>query len=219
MQKVEHIQTNIDHAEFLELGEKRLTGDGKRDMNRTNINDKYGVWLNNYEWDFFTTFTTRNSISLPSARRIMDDFATRMGCGGNRTEHMPDDYRHCRKTRLHNRTEYDYYGDKHVSHVNKCESDGVTRLFWAAEPFEVKEGEFSSSKIDPEYEHFEGRSNSTRYHMHGLFKTKYTFNDIRTFWNRKYGRIDLQNYDSGKKGSHYIAKYVTKEISDFDMRF
>lgn len=213
MDKVEHITTNLSHAEFLKFEEKKLIGDN--DMNETNINDKYGKWLDNYEWDYFTTFTTRKPITMSSARRLMEDYATRMGCSGDRYGYLPNEWKHCRKTKHHNRTEYEYFSDKYVPVVNECKSDGTTRLFWAAEPFEIKDGEFDSKAIDPEFEQFLGYRNSTRYHIHALFKTKYSFDNVRSYWNKKYGRIDLKNYDSGMSGAEYITKYVTKRISDY----
>lgn len=215
MGKIERQTINLPHSEFMELREKRLVGNN--DLNDTNVNDKYGKWLNNYDWDYFTTFTTRKSISMPSARRLMEDYAVQMGCSGKRYQTLPDEWRHCRKVKVHNKTQYEYYSDKSVPDVNECQSDGVTRLFWAAEPFEIKDGEFDCKAIDPEFEQFLGLRNSTRYHIHALFKTKYSFDDIRTYWNRKYGRIDLKNYDRDMSGAEYIAKYVTKEISDFDL--
>jgi hypothetical protein len=43
---------------------------------REKVQNSYGQWLGQYEWSYFCTFTTRYSLSLPSARRLMHRFWT-----------------------------------------------------------------------------------------------------------------------------------------------
>ena len=70
-------------------------------------------------------------------------------------------------------------------------------MFWAAEPFETREG----------------------HHLHALLSLhgdvdKY---HLWQYWHSRYGRNSILNYDSGKKGSEYLAKYVTKGFADWDI--
>jgi hypothetical protein len=39
--------------------------------NLGNKSNPYGDWLQNFEWTYWCTFTTRYTLSLPSARRLM----------------------------------------------------------------------------------------------------------------------------------------------------
>lgn len=39
--------------------------------NLRNNSNPYGEWLQNYEWSYWCTFTTRYSLTIPSARRLM----------------------------------------------------------------------------------------------------------------------------------------------------
>lgn len=39
---------------------------------KTSNTENYGNWLDNMEWDYFCTFTTDYTLSIPSARRAMD---------------------------------------------------------------------------------------------------------------------------------------------------
>ena len=41
---------------------------------RRKVQSTYGEWLNSYQWSYFCTFTTRYSLTLPSARRLMYRF-------------------------------------------------------------------------------------------------------------------------------------------------
>lgn len=75
------------------------------------------------------------------------------------------------------------------------EQDPARMLFWAIEPFELRDG----------------------CHYHLLLKTTVSSRKAWSWWFYNYGRNDLKNYDRDKKGSEYMAKYVTKQLSDFDM--
>ncbi len=44
---------------------------------KTNVQD-YGDWLNSLEWDYYCTFTTDYTLSLPSARRAMERLLSRL---------------------------------------------------------------------------------------------------------------------------------------------
>ena len=78
-----------------------------------------------------------------------------------------------------------------------------TTMFWAAERFDCKEG----------------------YHTHTLIKTNDDFNLIVQAWQKASGgikegswqRIQLDHYDKQLGASHYLSKYVTKKITDYDL--
>lgn len=76
-------------------------------------------------------------------------------------------------------------------------------MFWAAEPFDVKEG----------------------YHTHALLKVHESmpYKAIVDLWQKvskggkgKWNRIDLQEYDSNRGAGYYLGKYITKGLSDYD---
>lgn len=81
---------------------------------------------------------------------------------------------------------------------------GKTEMFWAAEPFDAKDG----------------------YHTHALLNVPDAFHykNIVDLWQKasggtnlqKWQRIDLQRYDPTKGAGHYLSKYITKGISDYD---
>jgi hypothetical protein len=78
------------------------------------------------------------------------------------------------------------------------------KMFWAAEPFDVKDG----------------------YHTHVLLdvNSAVQYKNIVDLWQKasggqrlgKWQRIDLQDYDSTQGATKYLSKYVTKRLSDFD---
>ena len=84
---------------------------------------------------------------------------------------------------------------------------GQHRVFWAAEPFDVKEG----------------------YHIHSLWSfdsinwssdNKAMYKQFVSSW-RTISNIDRANvfserYDKGKGAHHYCAKYISKNLSDYD---
>ena len=73
-------------------------------------------------------------------------------------------------------------------------------IFWAAEPFDVREG----------------------FHIHALMNTPMHPIEIFNWYFPRYGRCQvINNQDPMKKqaASYYLTKYVTKELSDYDFRF
>lgn len=140
---------------------------------------QYANWLNQNEWNYWATFTTKYELTLPSARRAMQ---------------------------------------RQFNLMNKF---GPTRIFWAAEPFDTKEG----------------------FHTHALIQVsdRIRFQDIIECWqiasgNRpkigtslsaarkarregeksNWNRVDLQVYDPKIGAGNYVSKYITKRGSDYD---
>lgn len=91
---------------------------------------------------------------------------------------------------------------------------GSGRIFWAAEPFDLKEG----------------------YHVHGLLELSSEIVDYRQLvevwqvvtgaWKRRnkggwtkdsWNRIDMQAYDPKRGAAGYLSKYITKYLADYDM--
>ncbi len=70
-------------------------------------------------------------------------------------------------------------------------------FFWAAEPFDTRNG----------------------YHIHALIRTGAEKEDIYQWTNKRYGRSLVLNYEKGKGASGYCAKYITKKLSDYDIKF
>lgn len=75
-----------------------------------------------------------------------------------------------------------------------------TSMFWAAEKFDVREG----------------------YHFHALLETVIPAIDIFDWYYPRYGRcqiIDNRLPDRQQQASYYCAKYVTKQLADYDIYF
>jgi len=113
----------------------------------------YGKWLEQYDWDYFCTFTTPYELTLKSSRRMMDFLALKFLLG-------PE-----------------------------------SKMFWAAEKFDVKEG----------------------YHIHALIQSMMKQHMISDRYKELYhGRPRVLKYDSNKGGNYYFSKYITKQIIDYD---
>lgn len=69
------------------------------------------------------------------------------------------------------------------------------KMFWGAEKFECKDG----------------------YHLHALINSPVPKHVLWEWYFEKYGRNSITNYDSGKSGSYYVTKYISKELSDWDI--
>jgi hypothetical protein len=78
-------------------------------------------------------------------------------------------------------------------------------VFWCAEKFKLTEG-----------------AGSNRYHLHALMKTDYDRFQILDWYRGRYsnGIAQLRPVDvkRGLSASFYVSKYITKELSDYDLR-
>lgn len=80
---------------------------------------------------------------------------------------------------------------------------GQKKFFWAAEPFDCKEG----------------------YHTHGLLKTDAPIGVIAKAWQvasggkkrNKWNRIDIKRYNKKLGATKYCAKYIQKYMADYDL--
>lgn len=75
----------------------------------------------------------------------------------------------------------------------------TSSVFWAAEEFDVRDG----------------------FHFHALMKTDVNRMAIFDWYFRKYGRADIiDNREPGRQlaASHYVSKYITKRITDYDFQ-
>jgi hypothetical protein len=93
--------------------------------------------------------------------------------------------------------------DGFYKHIAKA---GFSTMFWAAEPFDTREG----------------------YHLHALIRVSdllpYSFivNTYQTVTGNKdlsrknWNRIQLMRYNPKLGAGHYCAKYITKELADYD---
>ena len=127
----------------------------------------WGSWLDQRQWQLFTTLTTNRELTLPGARRSVNKLASYLKENGYPAE-----------------------------------------IFWAAEPFDLKEG----------------------YHLHGLIRFadlersddnrpaySYLVNGWRQITSDKNARIHSKRYDPGKGANHYVGKYISKTRSDYDI--
>ena len=86
---------------------------------------------------------------------------------------------------------------------DRANKSGATTMFFACEPYDVKDG----------------------YHVHALIKSEIEFKNLIecyqvTSGGKKIGkhqRIDLQKFKQGMGGAMYCAKYITKRLSDWDI--
>jgi len=87
-------------------------------------------------------------------------------------------------------------------------------LFWAAEPFALKEGYHLHVLI---------KRNSDE--VTSLYKDKLAFNEIWQIVTKgssikaKNNRVHLRNYRASKKGSNYFCKRINQPNSDYDFLF
>jgi hypothetical protein len=86
---------------------------------------------------------------------------------------------------------------------NSFDKQAPCTMFWASEPFDLKDG----------------------CHTHALVKvhSEMTFKTIHDLWQKASGgtaknknRIDIQVYNSELGAGHYLSKYITKTLSDYD---
>lgn len=115
-------------------------------------------FLDNIDFRYFCTFTTRKPISIASTRRIAETVVSFVD-GGN-----------------------------------------TSTVFWAAEPFDVREG----------------------YHFHALMRTPKDKLEIFDWYFRRYGRcsiLDNSEPDRRQAASYYCSKYLTKKLADYDIHF
>lgn len=78
--------------------------------------------------------------------------------------------------------------------IGKYALDGDdTYMFWAAEEFDVKDGQ----------------------HIHALLKTNLTWDQVRRF-GLKRGRCYIETYDPKLGAGHYVSKYISKRMTDYD---
>jgi hypothetical protein len=137
----------------------------------TKVQNSFGSWLQSFDWTHWATFTTPYTLTLPSARRLMNRFAD--------MRVSPD------------------IGARNV----------VEGLFWAAEPFDTKEG----------------------YHTHGLVKIcpdmpyKAVINAYQiatgnqNMGKERWARVQMSAYDPDKAAAFYLAKYISKKLADYDL--
>lgn len=86
---------------------------------------------------------------------------------------------------------------------DRANQNSATTIFFASEPYDVKDG----------------------FHVHALIKTEMEFQNLVecyqiTSGGQKLGikqRIQLRKFYKGEGGAMYCAKYITKRLSDWDI--
>lgn len=165
----------------------------------THLNEHFGNWLTNFHWSHWATLTTRYELTLPSARRI---------------------------------------GEGLFKELSKA---GDSSIFFAAEPFDCKEGyhlhalinvppNLSFRNIIQLYQHVSGNKNF-RNSRKGSYQCEKIFdsnnreinqfgivgNNVVSSRGSTWNRIELENYNPKLGATHYIAKYITKDLSDYEL--
>jgi len=119
----------------------------------------FSDWLSNYKFETFGTFTTKQPLTLPGARRMAGNFGHWINAGKDST------------------------------------------MFWAAEPFDTREG----------------------YHFHALINTKISNQEMKHYWEdeKRFGIgsfLEIKR-SLGKENQieNYCSKYITKHLADFDI--
>lgn len=137
----------------------------------TKVQNSFGSWLQTHNWTHWATFTTPYTLTLPSARRLMQRF-----------------------------------GEMRVAPVPGA-TKVVKGLFWAAEPFDCKEG----------------------YHTHALvelgpsipFKAAINAYQVaagnKKLSKAKWCRVQLRDYDPQQAAAFYVSKYISKKLADYDL--
>jgi len=95
---------------------------------------------------------------------------------------------------------------RHVTrHLDRI---GVARAFWGMEAGKVNGRLHAHALL-----HFrEGMSGDPEDRV-GVPPKERIWHD----WHRLHGRAHVAVYESGKGAAHYVAKYVTKQLADYDM--
>jgi len=57
-----------------------------------NVSENYSEWLDQIDWDYFGTFTTRYPLTLRSARRVMERLGKQVNSPGSRMFWVAEDF-------------------------------------------------------------------------------------------------------------------------------
>jgi hypothetical protein len=137
----------------------------------TKVQNAFGEWLQSYTWTHWATFTTPYTLTLPSARRLMQRF------GEMRVSPAP--------------------GSKKV----------VKRLFWAAEPFDCKEGYHTHALVEID----EGMPYKAVLNAYQIASGN------KKISKTKWSRVQMSAYNPQKAAAFYLSKYISKKLADYDL--
>jgi hypothetical protein len=152
-----------------------------------NWNAAYEEWVSRQQWDWFLTVTSRHNLSIESARRVAGRMAQRIQLAGS-------------------------------GHRSPDEKDGA--LLWVAEPHKhASEGYHLHCLYKKPQPRFAGWTNKREFQF--LLSVCRNAVGGQKWINRKgklglWHRIDIQPY-KGKSAAEYCAKYITKDIADWDI--
>ena len=95
-------------------------------------------------------------------------------------------------------------------------------MFWAAEKFDTNGGEAVVLRYPGDKGDKGVVRNVYRYHFHALLQTPHNAIEIFNWYYPRYGRCQIINNadpDMRHRASYYCAKYITKQLADFDIYF
>ena len=107
---------------------------------------------------------------------------------------------------------------------DRVQAGSTSSVFWCAEEFDVRDGFHFHAlmKMPGHLKHTQYRD--TLFHGREELKSQYqSFGkvDLFNWYHSRYGRcqiIDNREPDRQLAASHYVSKYVTKKITDYDFR-
>jgi len=60
-----------------------------------------------------------------------------------------------------------------------------------------------------------------REHIHGLLRfsenRSTSTRDVRHVWTRKYGKAEVEKYEEGEGGAHYVGEYLRGPVDEYDV--
>jgi hypothetical protein len=137
----------------------------------TKVQNAFGTWLQSHSWTHWATFTTPYTLTLPSARRLMNRF-----------------------------------GDMRVStDINARKV--VKGLFWAAEPFDCKEGYHTHALVDID----------DSMPFKAVINAYQVATGNRKMGKEKWARVQMSAYDPQQAAAFYVSKYISKKLADYDL--
>ena len=83
------------------------------------------------------------------------------------------------------------------------------KMFWAAETFQL--GVRSGYLTD------DGKVHKASYHIHALIETRRSPSQVAKWYDEHFGRVQIKRYDKNKGAVGYVAKYITKQVHDYDL--
>ena len=123
--------------------------------------------MKSHEWDFFCTFTTKQALTLSASRRMMENLAKMIGCGGT-----------------YNFMNTTIPGKQFQEPINLA-GTGRAMLFWASEPFKLRNSFHMHALM---------KCDLTQQQVIAHWESKYGFSNIKKYNSSKPGAEYVTKY-------------------------